>query len=253
MPKKQNSKAITKPIKTWSITEPTNQKTFEYATNMLRAFSRLQGYEYYLIDYYEEKLHFIDPSSIMLCGHSLKEAEKLGMEFYEKIVEPTEWEWVLEYNEKAFELFYSLDVARRKDITISYTLKLINTSGMETNTIHEITLIELDEKGNPWLVLARVVTSPDDHIHKAHVIDKKTGERWNFINGNFKKSKSTEVSQEEKQIIRYLVAGHSTEAICGFLDINRRTFSRWLDALYKKLGVSTKSALVHKAGRYGLV
>jgi DNA-binding CsgD family transcriptional regulator len=248
-----NSKAIVKPIKNWAINKRTSQKTLEYATNMLRAFSRLQGCEYYLINYYEQKLHITDSSAIMLCGYSQQEAEDLGFGFYEKIIEPTEWKWLLDYNEKGFEFFFNLDIPRRKDALVSYTMKLLNVSGMEINTLHEVTPLELDENGNPWFMLCRITITTDNYTQKAYIIDKKTGERWDLINGKFRKSDAMEVTEDELKIIRYLIAGHTVEKIVEFLNISTRTFSRRLDVLYKKMGVSTKSALVHKAGLYGLM
>jgi DNA-binding CsgD family transcriptional regulator len=251
--KQQNSKAIVKPIKNWAVNKRTSRKTLEYATNMLRAFSRLQGCEYYLINYYEQKLHFTDPSAVMLCGYSQQEAEKLKFGFYEKIIEPNEWKWLLDYNEKGFEFFFNLDITRRKDALVSYTMKLLNVSGMEINTLHEVTPLELDENGNPWFMLCRITVINDNYTQKAYIIDKKTGERWDFVKGKFRKSNTVEISEDELKIIRYLITGHTVEKIVELLNISTRTFSRRLDVLYKKMGVSTKSALVHKAGLYGLM
>ena len=97
--------------------------------NTLNAFNFAGGSNFYMMDYHRKKIIVDSPSSLILCGHSKAEAEKLGFDFFHHIVTDDEWKWLHQINKECYKFFFNYPEEKRKDLLLSYDLTVLTAKG----------------------------------------------------------------------------------------------------------------------------
>jgi ATP/maltotriose-dependent transcriptional regulator MalT len=85
-------------------------------------------------------------------------------------------------------------------------------------------------------------------------LDRKTGERYDFIDDTFVKSQTLLITQDEIAILSLMVQELSDEKMCELLEISSvANFKYKKRVLFQKLDVSTSAGAVHKAHLMGVI
>jgi DNA-binding CsgD family transcriptional regulator len=222
--------------------------------NTLKSFNHAGGSNFYLLDYYRKKIIVNSPSALILCGYSKAMADRQGFDFFQHILSDEEWDWLNKVNIECYEFFFNYPEHRRNDILISYDLKLITVKDKELVLHHHVVPYKLCQNGNVWLGLCHVWIAPKKKSDTPTIIDKKTGERYNFINDKFVKSDTLSLTQEELAILKLMVQELLDEEMSEVLGISSvANFKHKKRMLFKKLGAGTSVGAIHKAHFLGLI
>jgi hypothetical protein len=227
--------------------------------SILNAFNFAGGSNFYMSDYYRKKIIVDSPSSLILCGHSKIEAERLGFEFFHNILTDDEWNWLDRVNKECYKFFFNYPEEKRKGLLLSYDLSVLTAKGKKLILHHHTVPYKLCQNGNMWLGLCHVWASPEKKSGSPLIIDRKTGEQYNFIDKKFVKSNTHLPTQEEIMILNWMVQELSDEKMSDQLNEQLETtttvanFKRKKRELYDKLDVSTSAAAIHKAHLMGII
>ena len=250
--------------KRWKISDKQLETySLERIEKRLKSFSHLLNGQFYMVDYYRKKIIVGSPYAPILCGYPKELAEEEGFDFFSRILKDEEFEWIKEMNAAAFKFCFRLpDKKKRKDHVVSYdtTVKMWNNKSLVLR--HKVVPYKLCKNGNVWLGLCFATVSTSEKMrHKASIIDRGTGQKYDFINGYFIPSSAPQISLEEIQILKWMVLGLTDKYMCSLLNdeesnergISLRTFNARKRRLLKKLGVNTSTAAIHEANLLGVI
>jgi DNA-binding CsgD family transcriptional regulator len=133
-------------------------------------------------------------------------------------------------------------------------LSVLTAKGKELILHHHTVPYKLCQNGNMWLGLCHVWASPEKKSGGSLIIDRKTGEQYNFIDNKFVKSDTHILTQEEVMILNWMVQELSDERMSELLkDSSVHNFKHKKRALLKKLGATTSVGDIHKAHLMGII
>jgi len=226
----------------------------EEIEDILRTANLACSGEFYMTDYFREKIFVCSPSAMILCGHPKEQMDKEGFGFYYHILKKDEWAWIMRMNVAAFEFAFSLPESQRKECVVSYDLTVQTINGNEIILHHKAVPYKLCNNGNLWLALCHITMSSAKQMRgMAHITNMVTGERYDLIEDKFVLSKAEVLSNEETQILEWMIKDMSPEQICGLMSISISNFKRRRQTIYTKLGASTPAAAIHKAHLMGII
>jgi len=250
--------------KRWKISDKQLEiYSLERIEKRLKSFNQLLNGQFYMVDYCRKKIIVDSSYAPILCGHPKELIETEGFDFFSRILKDEEFEWIKEMNVAAFRFCFRLsDKKKRKDHVVSYdtTVKMWNNKSLILR--HKVVPYKLCKNGNVWLGLCFATVSTSEKMkHKASITDRKTGQKYDFINGYFIPSSAPQISPEEIQILKWMVLGLTDKYMCSLLNnegsnekgISLRTFNARKRCLFKKLGVNTSTAAVHEANLLGII
>lgn len=202
----------------------------KYNTGVLEAFARAAGRSFYVIDYNKRGFAYVSPGSLFLCGHTAEEALGMGYSFYEKIMPEEDLDMLLEINRKGFELFHSIPIGQRINLTISYDFRLRQPDGQFIMVNHKLTPIQLTPSGEIWLALCSVV--PSGRREPGNVFVRMNGElhlfHYSFSGQRWHDSEIISLTEREKEVLLFSVQGLTNEEAAErmFLDMNTVKFHK---------------------------
>jgi DNA-binding CsgD family transcriptional regulator len=151
-------------------------------------------------------------------------------------------------NKAGFELFFRHSKEVRKKLVFNYDLTIIDKKGKEYILCHKIIPFKLDRNGNMWLGLIHAqLSSWRKTSGKASCLNTKTGDKYDYQNGEFIMSNSEVLNEEEIQILDWMLKDVTSKDMADFLDVSISTFKRKRQQIYDKLGVNSSAAAIHKA------
>lgn len=213
------------------------------------------GY-YYMIDYTDNRFVLGDFSTQITSGYSTNFLTKGSREdFYQRILNPSEWNWYLRMGKELRKIFFSYSQRTRKSIEVSYDLIVSNQIGKELILRNKLVPYQLDKNGNLWLSLGYVSFLP---IHlptsaKAVIVNHQTGDFYEFNNKKFVLKKTKALTSEDIQILKWMSEDLSSEQICEYLKVSESSFKRKRLKLFNKMEVRTSAGATYKAHSLGLI
>jgi len=248
-------KPITTIVQDWDIPEwSVKHRNEQRLESILNSFNLAGSANFYFLDYFRRKIIIDSPLSLILRGHSKADADEQGFEFFKQILSRKEQTWLSQLNEAGYEFFLNYPKEKREGLLISYDLTFSTAKGEDVVLHHHLVPYRLCRNGNLWLGLCCVWASSQKESGNAAIYDRKTKERYNFINKEFVKVAPLSFTEEELAILGRMVTGLSDKEIGEQLNISSlANFKRKKKELYKKLQVFTSAGAVHKAHLLGLI
>jgi len=236
-------------LKPFSISEEMKKKFNENELrNMISLFRQMTNGEFYVMDYARQKLILEDLPTPISVGYSRKLVQSEGLNFYRRILKKNELEWLHRLNKAAHDVFHSCPEHQRKKIEFYYSLNTETINQRELVLYHKLVPYQLCLNGNMWLGLCASSLSPfQDTYGKAVIVNIEAKKKYNFDGKEFKLSKDIVLSQEELNILKWMVNDFSAKEMCDLLMISRTHFFRKTQQLYKKLDAKSPTGAVHKA------
>ncbi len=221
--------------------------------NMLTSFSYADGSNFYFLDYYRKKIIVGSPSAMILCGFEKQVMDDDGFNFFERILSNKEWKWMNRVNAKMYYCFFSYAEEDRKHLAFVYDLAVKSLKGHRAILRHTIVPFKLCKNGNLWLGLCHVSSSPYQESGHPTIFNRRTGERYDYIDSNFVKTHQPIVTDEELMILEWMIKGLSDKEICERLNHMPITnFKRRKRILYGKLNANNAAEAIHQAHLLGI-
>ena len=215
----------------------------------LEAISRMIDLSYYIIDYKKQGFAYVSGHPLFLAGYDREEVEKLGYDFFAKVVPEEDLRMLLEINEKGFEFYYNLPAERRPNGYISYDFRIKNKNGSIILINHKLTPLILNKEGNLWISLCLITLSIENKPGNLYIQmqDERKKYKYDFRTKKFIEVKNKSLTPSEIKVVQLLSLGHSTEKISGMLKISIHTVKFHKKAIFCKLNVKNSNEAVYMA------
>ena len=241
--------------KPWHITkEMFRAHNSKRINETLSLFNRACEGNFYMTDYYNEKLLIGDSTHSTFSGYSRSLVEKEGFNFYNRILNPDEMAWWEKMSAEASKILYNCPGVQRKNLEFSYDLIATTIDGGEMILRYNLVPFQFDNNWNMWLGLifcSQLFARPVGP--KATIDNFKTGEKFEYINGEFVPSEIKALTNEEISILKWIAGGISGKNMCDLLNISERSLRRREQNAFSKLNANTPAAAVYKAVSLGII
>jgi len=222
--------------------------------DMIGLFRQLTKGEFYIMDYAKQKLISENLPTPISIGYSRELVQKEGLNFYRQILSGKELDWLRQMNKSAHNVLLSHPENQRKKIEFYYSLNATTIHKREVVLYHKLVPYQLCLNGNMWLGLCIVSLSPFQDIHsKAVIINTETNKKYDFDGEKFFLSKDTILTEEERNILEWMINDFSAKEMCNLLKTSRTHFFRKTQRLYKKLNAKSPASAIYKAQALGFV
>lgn len=147
---------------------------------------------------------------------------------------------------------YTVDTPKRKHLKMTSDYRIRNAEGETVRlTEHHIPL-ELDARGNFWLILSSISLSPERDVSvpmRHRFTDVETGMMLLLSPKNDTLIQSP-ISDREAEVLELIAQGKSSKQIAGMLFISTNTVNTHRQRIIEKLGVSNTAQAVDKFRKY---
>ena len=233
-----------------------NYKAIEDHLYALKSLSKICDLSYYVVDYYKKGFYFVSPNPLFLNGYSQEEVLKLGFDYYPLCVVEEDLGLLFKLNVAGFKFFYDLKKERRNEATISYDFRLRHKDYNSILMInHKLTPLFLDKDGNIWMAICLVTLSNRKESGDVHIVmkDDQTRHNLDLERNEFVPASPHNLTQREKEVLRYTAIGNSVEEISKILGISKSTIKNHKTKIFEKLHVINATEAVFYAITHNLI
>jgi DNA-binding CsgD family transcriptional regulator len=226
-----------------------------YYLELIKAFARLSNKSIYIIDYKEKGFEYVSDNPLLLCGHSAKEVEQMGYEFYFKYVTKKDLDLLLKINEIGFDFYEKIPITERIDYSISYDFHIINQEGKTILINQKLTPLFLTNEGKIWKALCLVSLSSSGHSGNIKIYKKGSQKilEYNQEKSFWESSISIKLSNREKEVLQLSIRGFKVDEIAQEIFLSTNTVKFHRKKLFEKLGVSNIIEAISFATNNGLI
>ncbi|MCC6371326.1 MAG: PAS domain-containing protein [Bacteroidia bacterium] len=131
--------------------------------------------------------------------------------------------------------------------------RMLNASNKYIRLIEQYQVLELDKKGQIWLMLGIVDISPDQEESdtvKSQVLNFRTG---NFIRFEAAQKAELELTKRELEILKLVKEGYLSKEISNKLSISVHTVNTHRQKFLEKLGANNSLEALRFASKLGLL
>lgn len=220
-----------------------SEKEYLQMSNYLdtvKAFERLSNNSIYIIDYKEKGFEYVSDNPLLLCGHSSKEVQEMGYEFYFKYVIKKDLELLLKINQLGFDFYETIPLKERKNYSISYDFHLKNREGKKILINQKLTPLFLDGNGKIWKAICLVSLSSSNTSGNIKIYKKGNQKflEYNEKNCIWQPIKAIEISDREKEILQLSIRGFKINEIAEKIFLSSNTVKFHRKKLFEKFEVS---------------
>lgn len=232
-----------------------NPAILEYHIPFLRRLDSIDGSSIALYDMRTRSYCFLTESFKFLAGCDRDAAISGGPDYFFGVMHPGHLPFVLETVTRTMIFLYGLLPAERKDYRLSFDFSIRQADGASVRLVQQIVVLELDRRGNIWLVLVANDRAPKGQVNAPpdrHLLNMKTGAFHLFLPREHETGKE-ELSRREIEVLGLVAAGMASREIADRLYISINTVNNHRQRILEKLGTKSSAEAVHYAAALGLV
>jgi DNA-binding CsgD family transcriptional regulator len=155
---------------------------------------------------------------------------------------------------KLLEFIFNQPIETRKNFKYIAEFRGKNTAEEYVRIINQIQILELDENGNPWLIMGIADlshnTAPLDTI-KIQVVNYVTGETFPLI--KFEEKELVEFTPREKEILHLIKSGMFSKEISDKLSVSIYTVNKHRQNIMQKMNANSILEAIEYARKLGLL
>lgn len=222
-------------------------------TEHIIALERVVYQSFYIVDFFKKNFYYVSENFAHICGLTPDEIYKQGFSFYKNRIPEDDCNMMYDIIARASSFCDTLIREGKDSFTIFCDFHL--SDGAHTKLVsHQVTPLAIKE-GRPWLALCSVSMS-HNHVsgnlavktEKDFMIYKCTNNtrEWECI-------KIPRLNNIEKNVLRMIAQGLSTECIALRLNKSLDTIKSCKKLLFKKLCVRSSSQAITFVQNYRLI
>lgn len=230
------------------LTDADTGQTANYL-EAIEAIARTTYNSVYVIDYEKKGFDYVSDNPLFLCGHSALEVKEMGYEFYFKHVPEKDLELLIKINTAGFDFYEKIPIKERKGYTISYDFLLRTREGKHILINQRLTPLFLTEMGKIWKAVCIVSLSTQQNSGNITIYKNGGNEifRYDLKADYWKTLEKIELSDREKEILRYSIRGYAINEIAENIFISPDTVKFHRKKLFEKLDVANISEAISYA------
>lgn len=225
-----------------------------YHIRLLEHIALIENSSLTIYDIFQKKYVFVRNRFRELIDYDDKIAADEGYSFFFRLMHPDDISFVLDTCIKSIEFMENAPVEQRKDFKTVFEFRLRNKQGKFIRFIQQIVNLELDLKGNMWLILILMDVNPNQQESKSllrSTVNMKTGQVYQFTEEN--EEKQSRLSKREIEILGLIAEGLASKEIAEQLYISVNTVNNHRQRIIEKMDVNNTSEALTYAMRIGII
>lgn len=188
-----------------------------------------------------------------LLGYSSEDYKDIGQMFFGNRIHPEDKHEMSRRGVSVFRMFDAFPVEDKLNYKVISEYRMLNANMNYVRLIEQYQVLELDKKGQIWLMMSFVELSPDQEDFngiKSQFINFKTGE---LLGLKTEKKAKSELTKREMEILRLVKNGLLSKEISEKLAISLHTVNTHRQRLLEKLGANNSMEAILFASKFGLL
>lgn len=206
-----------------------------------------------IFDINKKQMVFFSSNIGKALGYDPIDYEDLNYKFFETKMHPEEKHQLALKGASSLKLFNAFSKDEKLNHKAIYEFRMLNAEGKYVRVIDQYQVLELDKKGQIWLMLSMVDISPNqetDSPIKCQILNFRTG---NFISFDVEEQPELELTKRELEILKLVKQGYLSKEISDKLSISVHTVNTHRYRVLEKLGANNSFEAVVFASKYGLL
>jgi DNA-binding CsgD family transcriptional regulator len=228
---------------------------FEKKVCLLERLSEVENSSVSVVDLYKKRYIFLGSRNLEPFENHLGEYKPQDAFYYIQLMHPDDMPIVMDSYRRSFKFFLDLPEEERKDYKLIINYRQRNKIGKYLNVIVQLVVLELDKKGNIWLVLILDDLLPDKISFEGvnrRLIHIKTGKIYLFKD-ELESNKKTILSTREVEVLGLVSKGFASKEIADKLFLSINTVNNHRQNILEKVKASNTSEAVNYARNLGLL
>lgn len=233
--------------------EKLNYSVVEKHSRALQMLSDIGNSGTGIFDFSQRKMIFYSSNFGSLLGYEQADYKELGQYFFAGKIHPDDALKLSINGVTIMKLMNSFSSDEKLNHKHIYEYRILNAQNQYVRVIEQYQVLELDAKGQAWLMLNIVDISPNQDIQedsRSQLLNFRTGK---IIVLDPPQDVEFELTKREIEILKLVRDGLLSKEISGKLDISVHTVNTHRQRFLEKLGANNSLEAVIFASKYGLL
>ena len=227
----------------------------DYHLPLLERLDAVEDSSVVLYDLYQRKYAFLTSSFKFLLGYDREEALGQGPEYFYRRMPDEDLEAVLDTVTRTLRFLYGLSPQERKDYKLGFDFRIRRADGRLVRLLQQVVVLELDARGNIWLVLAvndLLAGGSAEEPPKRSLRNLRNGKSYLFVPEE-PEGGGPGLSKREIEVLGLVAVGLASREIADRLYISAATVNNHRQRILEKTGARNSSEAVRYATRLGIL
>ncbi len=206
-----------------------------------------------IFDLCKREIIFYSSNFGELLGYKLSDYEKIGQQFFAEKIHPDDALKCSISGVSALKIFSHFSNDEKLNHKVIREYRMLNSQNQYVRLIEQYQVLELDAKGQIWLMLTIVDISPNQEELKEcknQLLNFKTGK---IIPMDVSQKVELELTKRELEILKLVKQGYLSKEISDKLSISVHTVNTHRQRFLEKLGANNSFEAVTFASKFGLL
>jgi DNA-binding CsgD family transcriptional regulator len=242
----------------------------DYHLPLLERLDAVEDSSVALYDLYQRKYVFLTSSFKFLLGYDREEALGQGPEYFYRRMPEEDLETVLDTVSRTLRFLYLQSPEERRDYKLGFDFRIRRADGRLIRLLQQVVVLELDARGNIWLVLIVNDLLPggsEEEPSRRSLRHLRNGKSYLFLPGEAEERGGAGagrtgaeaapagggLTKREIEVLGLVAVGLASREIADRLFISQATVNNHRQRILSKTGARNSSEAVRYATRLGIL
>ena len=230
-----------------------DQSLVSKQTAILQNLSEITNSGTGIFDFSKRQMVYYSSNFGITLGYQLSDYKDTGQYFFARKIHPDDLQKLSISGITALKIFTNLSSDEKLNHKVINEYRMLNAQDKYVRMIEQYQILELDPKGQIWLMLTMVDVAPNQEDLgpcKSQLLNFRTGK---FIPLEIPQKVQFELTRRETEILRLVKKGLLSKEISDQLSISVHTVNTHRQRIIKKLGANNSVEAIMFASKYGLL
>jgi DNA-binding CsgD family transcriptional regulator len=206
-----------------------------------------------IFDFCKQQFIFFSSNFGKLLGYEPNDYQEFGQHFFANKIHPDDTLKLSINGVSVLKLFGNFSNDEKLNYKSIYEYRILNAQNKYVRLVEQYQVLELDPKGQIWLMMNIVDISPnqeDTEISRCQLLNFRTGEIIDMEETN---TVQYELTKRELEILKLVKAGYLSKEISDKLSISVHTVNTHRQRFLEKLNANNSMEAVIFASKYGFL
>ncbi len=206
-----------------------------------------------IFDIYKREIIFYSSNFGAYLGYQPSDYQDMGQMYFAQKIHPDDAHHLSSNGVIVYQIFNNFTSEEKLQHKLISEYRILNAQNNYVRLVEQYQVLELDAKGNLWLMLNITDISPSQDVQegsKSQLLNFKTGK---IIQTESETKPEIELTKRETEILHLVKEGLLSKEISDKLSISINTVNTHRQRFLKKLGANNSMEAVAFATKYGLL
>ncbi len=235
-----------------------DEKQLDYSlvekhAHVLETISTLSNSGTSIFDLHKRQIVFYSSNYGQNLGYKHSDYKDIGQMFFGLKIHPDDTFQLSTNGVTIYKIFNNLSNDEKLNHKLVSEYRILNAQNQYTRLVEQYQVLEIDKKGQIWLMFLTVDLSPNQDVtegSKSQLLNFRTG---NIIPIESPQKIQYELTKREMEILKLVKEGFLSKEISDKLSISLHTVNTHRQRFLEKLGANNSFEAIMFASKYGLL